>query len=39
MSEDTIDEKIVAALRSKIEIGAIVLGEEVKKWLTLTPKR
>ena len=39
MSEDTIDEKIVAALRAKIEIGAIVLGEEVKKWLTLTPKR
>jgi SNF2 family DNA or RNA helicase len=29
----TIDEKIVKALRDKIDISTQVLGEEVKKWL------
>jgi len=39
VSEGTIDEKIVEALRNKISIGARVLGEEAREWLTLTPKR
>ena len=39
ISEGTIDEKIVAALRAKIEIGARVLGEEAREWLKLKPKR
>jgi len=39
VSEGTIDEKIVEALRNKIDIGARVLGEEAREWLTLTPKR
>jgi len=28
-----VDEKIVKALRDKIDISTQVLGEEVKKWL------
>ena len=39
ISEGTIDEKIVQALRSKIEIGAKVLGEEAREWLKLKPKK
>ena len=39
ISEGTIDEKIVEALRNKIDIGARVLGEEAREWLTLTPRR
>jgi SNF2 family DNA or RNA helicase len=39
ISEGTIDEKIVAALRAKIEIGAKVLGEEAREWLSLKPSR
>jgi SNF2 family DNA or RNA helicase len=31
--EGTIDEKIVKSLRSKIDIGAKVLGEEAREWL------
>jgi SNF2 family DNA or RNA helicase len=38
ISEGTIDEKIVGSLRNKIDIGAKVLGEEARKWLTLNPK-
>jgi len=37
ISEGTIDEKIVQSLRTKIDIGAKVLGEEARKWLTLKP--
>jgi SNF2 family DNA or RNA helicase len=37
ITERTIDEQIVKALRAKIEIGATVLGEQAKQWLTLTP--
>lgn len=37
ISEGTIDEKIVKALRSKIDIGAKVLGEEAREWLSLKP--
>jgi hypothetical protein len=29
----TVDEKIVKALRSKINIATEVLGEEIKQWL------
>ena len=37
ISEGTIDEKIVQSLRAKIDIGAKVLGEEAREWLTLKP--
>ena len=30
---DTIDQKIVEALKNKIDIASKVLGEELKKWL------
>jgi SNF2 family DNA or RNA helicase len=36
ITEGTIDEKIVDALRNKIEIGAKVLGERAREWLTLS---
>ena len=39
ISEGTLDEKIVEALRNKIDIGAKVLGEKAREWLTLTPKK
>jgi hypothetical protein len=39
ITERTIDEQIVKALRAKIDIGAKVLGEEAKQWLSLTPKK
>lgn len=32
--EDTIDEKILGALRSKVNLAGEVLGEDVKDWLT-----
>jgi len=35
ITEKTVDEKIVAALRNKIDIGAKVLREEARKWLQL----
>ena len=38
ISEGTIDEHIVKALRNKIELGARVLGEEAREWLNLSPK-
>jgi SNF2 family DNA or RNA helicase len=38
ISEGTIDEHIVKALRNKIELGAKVLGEEAREWLSLSPK-
>jgi len=38
IADGTIDEKIVKALRDKIDIGAKVLGEEAREWLKLTPK-
>ena len=37
ITEGTIDERIVAALRNKIDIGAKVLGEQAREWLTLNP--
>ena len=39
ISEGSIDERIVQSLRTKIDIGAKVLGEEAREWLTLTPKK
>ena len=39
ISEGTIDEKIVDALRNKIDIGARVLGEKAREWLDLKPIR
>ena len=39
ISEGTLDEKIVESLRNKINIGAKVLGEQAREWLTLTPKK
>jgi SNF2 family DNA or RNA helicase len=38
ISEGTVDEQIVKALRNKIELGARVLGEEARAWLNLSPK-
>lgn len=35
ITEKTVDEKIVAALRNKIDIGAKVLNEEAREWLKL----
>jgi SNF2 family DNA or RNA helicase len=31
--EGTIDERIVKALRNKMNIASIVMGEELKDWL------
>ena len=33
IAEDTVDEKIVKALRDKINIASQVLGEELKSWI------
>jgi SNF2 family DNA or RNA helicase len=33
IAEDTIDEKIVKALRNKINIASKVMGEELKEWI------
>jgi len=33
VSPDTIDEKILEALKSKIDIAGQVLGEDAKSWL------
>jgi len=35
--EGSIDERIVKALRTKIDIGAKVLGEDAREWLNLKP--
>lgn len=35
ITENSIDEKIVKALRNKIDIGAKVLGEEAREWLQI----
>jgi hypothetical protein len=32
-AEDTVDEKIVKALRKKINIASEVLGEELRSWI------
>ena len=33
ISEDTVDEKIVKALRNKINIASEVMGEDLKEWI------
>jgi len=33
VSPDTVDEKIIKALKDKIDIAQEVLGESAKKWL------
>ena len=33
LAEDTIDEKILQALRDKINISSQVLGEKAREWL------
>ena len=33
LAEDTVDEKIVKALRKKIDIASQVMGEELKDWI------
>jgi SNF2 family DNA or RNA helicase len=33
IAEDTVDEKIVDALRKKIDIASKVMGEELKDWI------
>ena len=33
IAEDTVDEKIVKALRDKIKIASEVMGEELKEWI------
>ena len=33
IAEDTVDEKIVKALRNKINIASEVMGEELKQWI------
>ena len=33
IAEDTVDEKIVKALRNKINIASEVMGEELKEWI------
>ena len=33
IAEDTVDEKIVKALREKINIASEVMGEELRDWI------
>ena len=33
LAEDTIDEKIVLALRKKVNIASEIMGEELKAWI------
>ena len=33
LAEDTVDEKIVKALRKKINIASKVMGEELRAWI------
>ena len=33
LAEDTVDQKIVKALRKKINIASQVMGEELKSWI------
>ena len=39
IADNTIDERIVQALRNKMVMSAAVLGEEAREWLKLTPKK
>ena len=33
IAEDTVDERIVKALRKKVNIASQVMGEELKDWI------
>ena len=33
ITEDTIDDKIVKALRKKVNIATQIMGEELKEWI------
>jgi SNF2 family DNA or RNA helicase len=33
IAEDTVDEKIVKALRKKVNIASKIMGEELKAWI------
>mgnify|MGYP003110200410 CR=1 FL=1 len=33
IAEDTVDERIVKALRKKINIASQIMGEELKDWI------
>jgi SNF2 family DNA or RNA helicase len=33
IAEGTVDEKIVKALRKKVDIASKVMGEELKEWI------
>jgi len=33
IAEETIDEKIVKALRTKVNIATQIMGEELKEWI------
>jgi SNF2 family DNA or RNA helicase len=33
ITKDTVDEKIVKALRKKINIASAIMGEELKDWI------
>jgi hypothetical protein len=33
LAEDTVDERIVKALRKKINIATQIMGEELKAWI------
>jgi len=39
MVRNTVDEHIVKSLQSKLVLSAKALGEEVRQWLELTPKK
>jgi len=39
ITENTIDERIVQALRNKIDLGAKVMGEEAREWLKIKPRK
>jgi len=33
IAEDTVDDRIVKALRNKVNIATEILGEELKQWI------
>ena len=33
LCEDTVDERIVKALRKKVNIATQIMGEELKEWI------
>ena len=33
ISEGTIDERIVKALRAKMDIASVVMGEQLREWI------